>query len=117
MISESPHPALAVVDDSGKTVGLISPDAVRGSILDQGLADLAVAADVMTRPQGIEMGHDLHEVLHAFLVSGMSVLPVYKTAGGVAEHVGVITQIDVTRAYDHAIDERLTATTTSEPPQ
>ncbi|MGD8859241.1 MAG: chloride channel protein [Myxococcales bacterium] len=107
-ISTAHHPGVLVRSEAGKVEGLISLDAVQGSILDAGLSGLAVAADVMTRPEHVQLDDDLHVVLHAFLVSGMSVLPVSEPGQqGTAEHVGVITQLDVTRAYDEAVEARL----------
>ncbi len=103
-ISEAHHPGVLVEGAAGEVVGLISLDAVRGSILEEGLSGLALAADVMTRPEQVALEDDLHVVLHAFLISGMTVLPVVDDQG---ETVGVVTQLDVTRAYDAAVESRL----------
>jgi CIC family chloride channel protein len=105
-ISTADHPGLLVQDDGG-LCGMISLDAVQGAILEDGLSGLALAADVMTPPQRVALDDDLHTVLHAFLVSGMSVLPVidHRSDGEVA--AGLITQLDITRAYDSAVEARL----------
>lgn len=106
-ISACEQPGIVVRESDGKLAGLISLDAIQGAILDTGLVGLAVAADVMMRPEVVCLNDNLHDVLHAFLVSGMSVLPVVATeeeGGGV---VGVVTQLDVTRAYDQAVAQRL----------
>lgn len=104
-ISGAEHPGLTVRNDEGDLVGLISLDAIQGSIMDETVIGLAVAADVMMRPQVVKMNDNLHDVLHAFLLSGMSVLPVVTEEGG--DTVGLITQLDVTRAYDHSVAKRL----------
>lgn len=106
-IAESDHPGLIVRDHKGSIAGMISLDAIQGSFLAEGLGSLALAADVMSRPQIIDIGGDLHDVLHSFLLSGMSVLPVvdHRDDGDVS--IGIITQLDVTRAYDEAVEERL----------
>ena len=109
VISSAGYPGLLVRDDRGTIVGSISLDAVQGSILDAGLGSVAVAADVMMRPQLITPEDNLHDVLHAFLLSGMSVLPVVAQRRYDAEILGVITQLDVTRAYEHAVTQRLLA--------
>lgn len=111
-ISSSDLPGLAVRDVDGTLVGLISLDAVQGSILDPDLEELAVAADVMMRPEVVTVDDNLHGVLHALLVSQMSVLPVVdptqaSVSGSGFQPVGVITHSDVTRAYERAVAQRL----------
>jgi CIC family chloride channel protein len=107
VISEEQHPGLMVKDKRSQIVGMISLDAVQGSILEDGLEGLAVAADVMTPPQFIDIDDDLHAVLHAFLVTGMNVLPVVEHQIDGRAHVGLITQAHVTRAYDNAVVARM----------
>jgi CIC family chloride channel protein len=106
VLREAPHPALAVRDAQAKLVGLISLDAVQGSILDDEVGELAVAADMMVAPQLVGLDEDLTRALHAFSVSGVGVLPVVDREASPPQVVGVITQLDVTREYDHAVAQR-----------
>lgn len=115
-IAESDHPGLVVRDPAGAIVGMISLDAIQGSILVEGIGALALAADVMSRPQIVDLAANLHDVLHCFLLSGMSVLPVvdHRADGDVT--IGIVTQLDVTRAYDEAVEERLARVRMAAPP-
>lgn len=112
-ISAAAHPGLAVKDERGELAGLISLDVVQGLISDHEqrmLMDLTVAADVMMAPQIVALDQNLHQVLHAFLVSKMSVLPVIdpaKSNGSGSKFVGLITQEFVTREYERAVAQRL----------
>ena len=111
VIAGANYPGIAVQQDDGALVGLISLDAVQGSILDPDLVDLAVAADVMMRPEVVQLDANLHDVLHAFLISGMSVLPVVEPGnhGDGYNPIGLVSQLNVTRAYDRAVAKRLLA--------
>ncbi|HJL19588.1 MAG TPA: chloride channel protein, partial [Sandaracinaceae bacterium LLY-WYZ-13_1] len=104
-MGEAERPALLVVDDAGRPVGVISLDGLQGAIGEDGLQGLALAADVMVHLVPLRPRDDLHAALHAFLETGSHALPVRERD----EVVGVITHDDVTVAYEREVAERLRA--------
>lgn len=109
VLSGSSWPAVLVRDAEGRLVGEISLDAVQGAILEEGLDGVLVAADLVGKLPRLSPGDDLHTALHHFLMSGAAVLPVVDPDVPDRPIVGVLTQAHVTKAYDEAIERRLTA--------
>ncbi|MCG8554838.1 MAG: chloride channel protein [Proteobacteria bacterium] len=109
-MSEAQHPGVIVAGDDGGVAGFISLDTLQGAITEEGLDGLLLAADVMHRTRDrdqVTLDDDLHHVLHAFLVTGMHVLPVIDTSGGGRREAGVVTQAAITRAYESALVSRM----------
>lgn len=101
-LAESDEPALLVESD-GRCCGMIALDAMQGVLAEDGVEAVALAADVMVPVARLTPRSDLHDALRAFLETGSHALPVLE---GDAV-VGLITQDDVTLAYERAADERL----------
>jgi len=108
VLSGASYPAVLVRDAQDRLVGLIALDAIQAAIFEEGLEDLMVAADVMSAPEKLSLEDDLHKALHHFLVCGSTVLPVCDSSSEGYPMVGVLTQVQVTKAYDDAIEQRLT---------
>jgi len=113
MLSGATHPAVLVRDARGRLVGEISLDAIQAALVEDGL-DGVVAADVMAELPRLSPDQDLHTALHHFLVSGATVLPVIDAEAPDQPIVGLLTQAQVTRAYDAAIERRLVASAASD---
>ncbi len=107
VLSGSRYPAVLVRDAEGRLVGEISLDAIQGALLEEGLEGVLLAADVMGKLPRLAPSDDLHTALHHFLVSGATVLPVVDPELHGQPIVGVLTQVQVTQAYDDAIERRL----------
>lgn len=107
VISGATHPVVLVRDATGRFVGLISLDQIQCSITMDGLDGLALAADMMMEPARLHPDHDLHRAMHEFLVTGCTTLPVVDPGAEGQPIIGVLSQVDVTRAYDEAMDKRL----------
>lgn len=107
VLSGSDYPALLVRDDGDRPIGVVSLDTLQVTLLEDGLEDLMVAADLMVKLAPLRLDDDLHHALHAFLGCGARALPVVDESGA---EVGVLAQVAVTRAYDTALDARLRET-------
>jgi CIC family chloride channel protein len=104
-MSESSAPTLVVVDEAERPVGLISLRGLQGALGEEGLDGLAMAADVMMRLVKITPQDHLHTAMRAFLDTGSTALPVCEED----QVAGVLTQEDVTRAYEREVAERIGA--------
>lgn len=105
---------MLVRDAQGRLVGEVSLDAIQGALLEDGLEGVMVAADVMCRLPRLAPGDDLHTALHHFLVSGATVLPVVEGEGEGQPIVGVLTQNQVTQAYDDVVERRRSPSATGD---
>jgi len=107
VLSGASHPVVLVRDRTGRFVGHISLDQIQCTLTESGLEGLALAADMMMEPARLFPSHDLHNAMHEFLVTGCTTLPVVDPDAEGQPIIGVLSQVDVTRAYDDAMDARL----------
>jgi CIC family chloride channel protein len=102
VMSQTALPAVLVEDDERRVVGIVSIETIQAALGQEGLEEVAVAADLLAPARELATDDHLHTALHAFLASGASVLPVVEHDGDSKEIVGVLTHADVDRAYDRA---------------
>lgn len=112
VLSGASYPVVLVRGGGDRFAGLISLDHIQCTLAEDGLDGLALAADMMMEPARLAPGDDLHKAMHEFLVTGCTVLPVCDPEDG-TRMLGVLSQVDVTRAYDDAMDQRLSAASTA----
>ncbi len=106
-LGRSPHPALIVSSERGRPLGIIPLEAVQAVLAEPNLQGVVVAADVMVPVVRLTADDDLHAALHAFLETQSHALPVLEGLGEREHVVGLITQDDVTVAYERSAAERL----------
>jgi CIC family chloride channel protein len=85
-----------VVDETGKVVGIITPDEMAILASEPELLPLVNAADLMRPTVSVELDDDLGSALQAMISSGLPQLPVTDRDG---RCVGFITEADIARAY------------------
>lgn len=95
--------AFPVIDGGGKLVGILSADAIRTLVYEDGLEGVALAVDVMGPPVTVTADDDLHVVLERLLESGMREIPVVDERGQI---LGLLDETDITRAYHDDIGKR-----------
>ncbi len=106
-LSQSPRPSILVQNDEGRPLGIISLEGVQAILAEPSLQGVVVAADVMVPVVRLTTADDLHAALHAFLETKSHALPVLEGTGDKAHVIGLITQDDVTVAYERVVAERL----------
>jgi CIC family chloride channel protein len=106
-LGRSPRPALLVQSEGGRALGIISLEGVQAVLAEPELEGVVVAADVMVPVVRLRVDDDLHAALHAFLETQSHALPVLGGSGEREHVVGLITQDDVTVAYERLVSERL----------
>jgi CIC family chloride channel protein len=85
-----------VVDETGKVVGIITPDEIAILTSEPELLPLVNAADLMRPTISVELDDDLGSALQAMISSGLSQLPITDRDG---RCVGFVTEADIARAY------------------
>jgi CBS domain-containing protein len=98
---------IAVVEDDGSLVGVISHHTLREAIIARGdLASVLVAEDLVETADPLWQGQTLREALAAMNARGLDALPVVAagTHGAAAVHfAGLLSRAVVLEAYERAL--------------
>ncbi len=99
VIGVSDHPSFPVVDETGRPIGMLRVQDVRGVFFEEALADLVVAKE-LARPIAVRLfeDDDLETALQRLVVADTSVLPVV-SRDDPDRLIGVIAQRDVLAAW------------------
>lgn len=91
--------AFPVLSDEGKLLGVIGSDILRTTVAEPGVAELALAADMMSPPLAVPANETLRRALELILQNGVRELIVIDRSGRI---VGFLDEADITRVYRDA---------------
>jgi CIC family chloride channel protein len=90
--------------DDGWYSGMVSIHNVRNWMFEEGLHDLVVVRDLMTRPVYVRSDYDLYQALLRFVNTDYGQIPVVAQTD-TSDIIGLINRDDVFQAYAEAIAE------------
>jgi CIC family chloride channel protein len=85
-----------VVDETGKVIGIITPDEMAILSSEPELLPLVNAADLMRPTVSVDVDDDLGLALQTMISSGLSQLPITDRSG---RCVGLVSEADIAKAY------------------
>jgi CIC family chloride channel protein len=102
VIANSPQLYFPVTRADGTYVGMVSIHNVRNWMFDEGLHDLVVVRDLMSRPVYVRPDYDLYQALLRFVNTDYGQIPVVSQTD-TNDIIGLINRDDVFQAYAEAI--------------
>ena len=107
LVLSSPETTIAVVDEMGSLVGLLTADHIRMVIDDHQLDRFVVASDICAPAVSVYPDDDLFRAHQLFHLSGCPQIPVRSApSDGSPRIVGMLDYRDVMRAYESEVSRR-----------
>ncbi len=107
ILQKSRHSTFPVTDHEKTLVGMLSLKDFREVVFEDSLFDIVVARDIATIPAiSVTPEDNLETALQLIDLNGIGRLPVVKSVDGHEKLVGILSQSDITAAYNHELGKR-----------